>query len=54
VRSKLSLDSIRPRDGWRFFKDAEGTGIEVVFRTPGREVEIMLSCVKGVPTRANS
>jgi hypothetical protein len=53
-RSKLSLDSIRPRDGWRFSKEVERTAIEVAFRTPGREVEMMLSCVGGVPTRARS
>ena len=49
--TQLSLDSIRPRDGWRFEKESEHGGVEVVFKTEEREVEMLLTCVRGVPTR---
>jgi hypothetical protein len=50
--SQISLDSIRPRDGWRFEKETEHGGLEVVFKTVENEVEIHVSCQGGVPTRA--
>jgi len=50
--SAMALDSIRPRDGWRFEKETEHGGLEVVFRTDARRVDLLLSCVGGVPTRA--
>ncbi len=52
--SEISLDSIRPRDGWRFEKEVEHGGLEVVFKAVEREVEILLVCVRGVPTRGGS
>lgn len=52
--SQISLDSIRPRDGWRFEKESEHGGLEVVFKTVEREVEIHVSCQGGVPTRAET
>jgi len=48
--SQISLDSIRPRDGWRFEKESEHGGLEVRFRTDERKVDILLVCVRGVPT----
>ena len=50
--SQISLVSIRPRDGWRFEKESEHGGLEVVFKTDEREVDILLGCVRGVPTRS--
>ena len=50
--SQISLDSIRPRDGWRFEKESEHGGLEVGFKTDEREVDILLICVRGVPTRS--
>jgi type IV secretory pathway VirB10-like protein len=52
--SQLSLDSIRPRDGWRFEKESEHGGLEVVFKAVEREVEIHVSCQGGVPTRGET
>ena len=52
--SEISLDSIRPRDGWRVEKEVEHGGLEVVFKAVEREVEILLVCVRGVPTRGGS
>ena len=52
--SEISLDSIRPRDGWRFEKEVEHGGLEVVFKAGEREVEILLVCVRGVPTQGGS
>jgi hypothetical protein len=52
--SEISLDSIRPRDGWRFEKEVEHGGLEVVFKAVEREVEMMLVCVRGVPTQGGS
>jgi hypothetical protein len=52
--SQISLDSIRPRDGWRFEKESEHGGLEVVFKTTEREVEIHVSCQGGVPTRGET
>ena len=52
--SQISLGSIRPRDGWRFEKESEDGGLEVVFKTSEREVEIHVSCQAGVPTRAET
>ncbi|HET7820201.1 MAG TPA: hypothetical protein VFL10_01645 [Ornithinibacter sp.] len=52
--SQLSLDSIRPRDGWRFEKETEHGGLEVVFKSVEREVEIHVSCQGGVPTRGET
>ena len=52
--SQISLDSIRPRDGWRFEKESEHGGLEVTFKTDEREVEIHVSCQGGVPTRAET
>ena len=52
--SQISLDSIRPRDGWRFEKESEHGGLEVVFKTVEREVEIHVSCQGGVPTRGET
>src|SRR6478609_2098458 len=51
---EVSLDSIRPRDGWRFEKESEHGGLEVVFRTAGHKVDLLLSCVRGVPSRSQS
>ena len=48
--SQISLDSIRPRDGWRFEKESEHGGLEVRFETDERRVDILLICVRGVPT----
>ena len=47
---EVTLDSIRPRDGWRFEKESEHGGLEVVFRTEGQKVDLLLTCVRGVPT----
>lgn len=52
--SQISLDSIRPRDGWRFERESEHGGLEVVFKTGEREVEIHVSCQGGVPTRSQT
>ena len=52
--SQISLDSIRPRDGWRFEKESEHGGLEVVFKAVEREVEIHVSCQGGVPTRGET
>ncbi len=50
--STITLSSIRPRDGWRFEKESEHGGLEVRFRTDERDVDILLVCVRGVPTRS--
>ena len=50
--SQISLGSIRPRDGWRFEKEGEHGGLEVVFTSGEREVDILIACVHGVPTRS--
>jgi len=52
--SQLSLVSIRPRDGWRFKQDSENGGLEVTFKAEERDVEMLLVCVRGTPTRAPS
>jgi hypothetical protein len=52
--SQISLDSIRPRDGWRFERESEHGGLEVVFKAGEREVEIHVSCQGGVPTRSET
>ena len=52
--SQISLVSIRPRDGWRFEKESEHGGLEVVFKSVEREVEIHVSCQGGVPTRGET
>ena len=51
---EVTLDSIRPRDGWRFEKESEHGGLEVVFKAVEREVEIHVSCQGGVPTRGET
>ncbi len=48
--SKISVTSIRPRDGWRFDPESERGALEVKFETTEREVEIYLRCVDEVPT----
>ena len=48
--SKISLLSIRPRDGWRFDPESQRGALEVTFKTTEREVEIYLRCVDEVPT----
>ena len=50
--SRIILQSIRPRDGWRFERGISRFTIEVTFKSPDQEVEIHLSCVDEVPTRA--
>jgi hypothetical protein len=52
--SQISLASIRPRDGWRFERESEHGGLEVVFKAGEREVEIHVSCQGGVPTRSET
>ena len=52
--SRISLDSIRPRDGWSFEEEAEHGGLEVQFKSGERQVEILLTCVRGVPTRSET
>ena len=49
--SDIVLDSIRPRDGWRFEKEQEHGGLEVVFHGDTAQVDLVLVCVRGVPTR---
>jgi hypothetical protein len=48
--SKITLVSIRPRDGWRFDPESQRGALEVTFKTTEREVEIYLRCVDEVPT----
>ena len=50
--SQISLDSIRPRDGWRFEKESKDSGLEVAFENDEDKVEMLLICVRGVPTRS--
>lgn len=52
--SRISLDSIRPRDGWSFEEEVEHGGLEVQFKSGERQVEILLTCVRGVPTRSET
>lgn len=50
----LTLGSITVRDGWRFEKASDDGGLEVRFRNRdggGGEVEIVLGCQDGIPTR---
>lgn len=50
----LTLGSITPRDGWRFEKESEHGGLEVKFTAREEDVddvEIVLGCVRGTPTR---
>lgn len=52
--SVLSLGSITVRDGWRFERESEDQGLEVKFKSrasDAEDVEIVLGCVGGVPTR---
>jgi biotin carboxyl carrier protein len=54
VGTVLSLGSITVRDGWRFEKESEDGGLEVKFsprEADGDEVEVVLGCVDGTPTR---
>ena len=46
----VQLVSLRPRDGWRFDKETEHGRLEVGFRGDSRQVELLLTCVRGVPT----
>ena len=50
-RSRVVLDSIRPRDGWRYEQELTRGALEVKFKANEREVEIYLRCVDEVPTR---
>ena len=50
----LTLGSITPRDGWRFEKESEHGGLEVKFKAREEDVddvEIVIGCVRGSPTR---
>ncbi len=49
--AKISLLSIRPRDGWGFDPEFHHGALEVTFTTTGRGVENYLRCVDEVPTR---
>ena len=52
--TRLSLDSITPRDGWRFETETEGDALEVHFKPRASEVdevEIAIGCRGGTPTR---
>ena len=49
--SELRLGSITPRDGWRFAHEMEHGGIEVNLTAAGDEVELVVRCDGGVPTR---
>lgn len=49
--TRLSVDSIRPRDGWRFEQEPEHGGLEVIFKATEREVQLLLTCADGTPVR---
>ena len=55
----MRLDSVTPRNGWRFETDDEGGYVEVQFKTVGGdeedevEVEVKIACRSGVPTRVD-
>lgn len=48
------LESIRPRDGWSFEQESEHGGLEVQFKSGERQVELLVTCVRGTPTRAGT
>ena len=50
--AQITLDSIRPRDGWRFETESEHGGLKVDFRNDDGKVEMLLISVRGVPTRS--
>ena len=56
---RVRLDSVTPRNGWRFETDDEGGYVEVQFKTVGGdeededEVEVKIACRSGVPTRVD-
>ena len=51
VGPELRLGSITPRDGWRFAHEVEHGGIEVNLAAAGDDVELIVRCDGGVPTR---
>lgn len=52
--TRMSLESIRPRDGWSFEQESEHGGLEVQFTSGEQKVEILVTCVGGVPTRSET
>jgi hypothetical protein len=51
--TRISLESIRPRDGWSFEQESEHGGLEVQFKAGERQVEMLVTCVRGMPTRSD-
>lgn len=52
--TRISLESIRPRDGWSFEQETEHGGLEVQFKSGERQVEMLVTCVRGMPTRSET
>jgi hypothetical protein len=52
--TRISLESIRPRDGWSFEQESEHGGLEVQFTSGERQVEMLVTCVQGMPTRSET
>jgi hypothetical protein len=52
--SRISLESIRPRDGWSFEQESEHGGLEVQFKSGERQVEMLVTGVRGIPTRSET
>ena len=52
--TRIWLESIRPRDGWSFEQESEHGGLEVQFRSGERQVEMLVTCVRGTPTRSGT
>ncbi|HET6967597.1 MAG TPA: hypothetical protein VFI44_04925 [Ornithinibacter sp.] len=53
-KAVLTLESITPRDGWRFEDKSDDGELEVKFRTREEDVddvEITIGCVRGTPTQ---
>jgi hypothetical protein len=52
--TRIWLESIRPRDGWSFEQESEHGGLEVQFTSGERQVEMLVTCERGTPTRSGT